>query len=172
MENLRLHQFLAISIVFFCLLSSCSGKEQKEVKDVAISQADNEMVMNDSLINIRYGQFNIIWNCLDNCFIQNDDYKAFKDRKIDGRILMNVAESISDTTDLAQNICSKKVNLRKGDLAFILFYESNYIAPARDLGMQFDVFDDDCKFPCGILDYLEDNRELVKSVIIKKLQAK
>ena len=104
--------------------------------------------------------------------VENEDYKAFMDKKIDDRTLINVAESISDTTDLARDICSKKRNLRKGDLAFILLYDSNYIAPAHDLGMQFDAFDNDCRFPCGLLDFLEDNRELVKNIIIKKLQAK
>ena len=128
--------------------------------------------MKDSLINLKFGQRDIIWNDYNNCFIENDDYKAFMEKKIDDRSLINVAESISDTTDLDRDICSKKKNLRKGDLAFILLYDSKYIAPAHDLGMQFDVFDNDCRFPCGLLDYLEDNRELVKNIIIKKLQAK
>lgn len=128
--------------------------------------------MKDSLINLKFGQRDIIWNDYNNCFIENDDYKAFMEKKIDDRSLINVAESISDTTDLDRDICSKKKNLRKGDLAFILLYDSKYIAPAHDLGMQFDVFDNDCRFPCGLLDYLEDNRELVKNIIIKKSQAK
>lgn len=168
----RFHLFLTISLACSCLLFSCAGKEQKEAGDVSIFQAGHEMIMKDSLINLKYGPRDITWNDFDNCFIENEDYKAFMDKKIDDRTLINVAESISDTTDLVRDICSKKRNLRKGDLAFILLYDSNYIAPAHDLGMQFDAFDNDCRFPCGLLDFLEDNRELVKNIIIKKLQAK
>ena len=168
----RFHLFLTISLACSCLLFSCAGKEQKEAGDVSIFQAGHEMIMKDSLINLKYGPRDITWNDFDNCFIENEDYKAFMDKKIDDRTLINVAESISDTTDLARDICSKKRNLRKGDLAFILLYDSKYIAPAHDLGMQFDVFDNDCRFPCGLLDYLEDNRKLVKNIIIKKSQAK
>ena len=168
----RFHLFLTISLACSCFLFSCAGKEQKEAGDVSIFQSGHEMIMKDSLINLKFGQRDIIWNDYNNCFIENDDYKAFMDKKIDDRTLINVAESISDTTDLARDICSKKRNLRKGDLAFILLYDSKYIAPAHDLGMQFDVFDNDCRFPCGLLDYLEDNRELVNNIIIKKSQAK
>ena len=34
------------------------------------------------------------------------------------------------------------------------------------------ILDDDCKLPSGLLDYLENNRDQVKSIILKKLQAK
>ena len=126
----------------------------------------------NAFINLEYGQENIVWNNKDNSFIHNYAYKSFVDKSIDNKTLTAVAEAISDTTDLGHKICSKTRNLRKGDIAFILLYESQYVEPAIDLRMQFDILDDDCKLPSGLLDYLENNRDQVKSVILKKLQAK
>ena len=126
----------------------------------------------NAFINLEYGQENIVWNNKDNSFIHNYAYKSFVDKSIDNKTLTSVAEAISDTTDLGHKICSKTRNLRKGDIAFILLYESQYVEPAIDLRMQFDILDDDCKLPSGLLDYLENNRDQVKSVILKKLQAK
>ena len=126
----------------------------------------------NAFINLEYGQENIVWNNKDNSFIHNYAYKSFVDKSIDNKTLPAVAEAISDTTDLGNKICSKTRNLRKGDIAFILLYESQYVEPAIDLRMQFDILDDDCKLPSGLLDYLENNRDQVKSVILKKLQAK
>ena len=126
----------------------------------------------NAFINLEYGQENIVWNNKDNSFIHNYAYKSFVDKSIDNKTLTALAEAISDTTDLGHKICSKTRNLRKGDIAFILLYESQYVEPAIDLRMQFDILDDDCKLPSGLLDYLENNRDQVKSVILKKLQAK
>lgn len=126
----------------------------------------------NAFINLEYGQENIVWNNKDNSFIHNYAYKSFVDKSIDNKTLTAVAEAISDTTDLGHKICSKTRNLRKGDIAFILLYESQYVEPAIDLRMQFDILDDDCKLPSGLLDYLENNRDQVKSIILKKLQAK
>ena len=126
----------------------------------------------NAFINLEYGQENIVWNNKDNSFIHNYAYKSFVDKSIGNKTLTALAEAISDTTDLGHKICSKTRNLRKGDIAFILLYESQYVEPAIDLRMQFDILDDDCKLPSGLLDYLENNRDQVKSVILKKLQAK
>lgn len=123
----------------------------------------------DSVIVVDYGQLRLMWDLNNSCFIPNKSLEMIVNHQINPMMIDYVIYSINDTTDLHHSICSKASSLKKGDIAFILLYESKYVLPARDLGMQFDYYENDCIFPIYLLDYLEDNRELVvKKLLVKK----
>ena len=52
--------------------------------------------------------------------------------------------------------------MRIGDFAFILFDEINVLPRFIVLGIQFDSFPLDCKFPFDLLNYGSENRLLVR----------
>lgn len=153
---------------FITIMCCCSNNKQHEGANMINERiAEKKHGGKDSVIVVNYGQLRLFWDLNNSCFIPNKSLDMIENHQINPMMIDDVIYSINDTTDLHYSICSKASSLKKGDIAFILLYESKYVFPARDLGVQFDYFENDCIFPIYLLDYVEDNRELV----VKKLLA-
>lgn len=158
-----LYMYLFLIIIFFC---TCSNSQNHNNND-SIKTVSN--IDNDTVIRLNYNKCELCWDMHKQCFINDEKFQLFVNNSIDKYTLITVINNITDTTDLKKKICSKKNNLVKGDLAFILLYKTGYISPAYDFKMQFDIFhNDNCEFPFELLNYVENNRCLVKSLLLRK----
>lgn len=81
---------------------------------------------------------------------------------------------ISDTTATSAKACDcaeTDLPLVAGDVAFLLLNRIKQAAGMNVLGMQWDVFDTDCPYPCGMLSYVKENRREVREKIATYLAA-
>lgn len=154
--------------LFFIIAVSCTFENSHDNNKSGSIKTTNHIGV-DSIVSLNYNRIELFWDLQKQSFIDDESFRLFMNNKVDKHTLLAVVNNITDTTDLKKKICSKKENLVKGDLAFILLYKMGYISPAYDFKMQFDVFDNDnCEFPCELLNYVENNRYRVKNILFRK----
>jgi len=161
-------------IILHTLMVGCKGKKS----EIAISNMDRfdkrtihitkceeraDKFSSDTLTVELEGGIKLLWDKLNDRIIKDSVFLALGKYHIN----KNIVNSISDTTNLYLNVCSKSFNLRKGDVAFIALCDLNQIHIAKDLGYQFDVYDPPCKYPYGMLDCLEFYRDEFKEKILR-----
>ena len=130
-----------------------------------IPKSDRKIPIKDKVIEIIFSEDIILkWEVYNNRFEKDDFYQKIKENS---KNLIFLKKSISDTTNLGIRICSKEKLLRKGDIAFLYLQDIGKIPLYHCLKIQFDVFEQRCPFPDGLLDYVENNREIVKNEIIR-----
>ena len=161
-------------LILQTLIVGCEGKKSemaisnmerlKERTDhITKYEERDEVLFSDTLTVELEGGIKLLWDRKNDKIIKDSIFYALKGASIN----KNIVNSISDTTNLYVSVCSKDSNLRKGDVAFIALCDFNQIHIAKDLGYQFDVFDPPCKYPYGMLDCLELDREEIKEKILK-----
>lgn len=75
-------------------------------------------------------------------------------------------ELIEDTTNTDAYICGLRKNLVKGDIAFLIIDEVDNIPLFSVFDIQFDVFDNNCKYPNGLFSSLNKKRSFFKSKLL------
>jgi len=73
---------------------------------------------------------------------------------------------IEDTTNTDAYICGLRKNLVKGDIAFLIIDEVDNIPLFSVFDIQFDVFDNNCKYPNGLFSSLNKKRSFFKSKLL------
>ncbi len=161
---------LLINLFSLCSIFKCSEADHtSNVESDVVSETANEedgMATHqpDTILIEFDGGINILWDNVNDTIIKDENYYSLSQEPIN----INIVNAISDTSIVSNHVCSKHSPLRKGDVAFLTLCKLQHIYPAKDLHYQFDVFDKDCEYPYGMLDYLEDNRELIKEAILKE----
>ena len=103
-------------------------------------------------------QFTLYWDCVNHKIIRDDNYYGILENKENVRA---IGFFITDKKKVCNFVCSKKKSLKKGDVAYLFLSENGFVYEAKDLGEQFDVLYSDCRYPYGLLDYIEKNRNIV-----------
>ena len=137
-------------------LSFCKVDTPKNDKKPHTKNKEIEIIFSENIV--------LKWDVDNNKFKKGYFYQKIKKSNEN---LLFLKKSITDTTDLGVRVCSKKKSLKKGDIAFLYLQDIGKIQLYSCLKIQFDVFEEKCPFPEGLLDYIEDNRKIVKDKVIK-----
>jgi|GEM_PF-1756036 len=125
--------------------------------------------LTEDTIKIEFGnQFVLYWNSKENIIIRDDNYYNIKKNKSN---IIALSKFISNEDIICKRVCSKENALKKGDVAFLYLEENQIIALFRCLQIQFDTYTY-CKYPDGLLDYIESNRALVYQKVQNYLKSK
>ncbi len=118
----------------------------------------------ENFLNVHFGlNITLKWDVEQSRLIEDSEYDATQK---DTKKISILIDNISNVEDLDVKMCSKRENLKKGDVAF-LYLARIGIAPEFDcFKIQFDVWDEGCPYPRGVLDYLEENRIAAKNKVI------
>lgn len=163
MKKIPFILLLLISIFIQC---KEKGSEEKKVQNVIEDNQYHETYTSDTITVEFDGGVKLLWDMINETIVEDSNYYTLKDSPID----KTVVNSISDTTNLHIPLCSKTGYLRKGDLAFIILWEIHPTVAHVGLERYFDTLESfpECKYPDGLFDYLEDNRDIIKERILEK----
>ncbi len=78
-------------------------------------------------------------------------------------------ELIEDTNSTNAYICGLRKNLVKGDIAFLIIDEVDNIPFFSVFHVQWDVFNNNCKYPDGLFSSLNKKRSFFKSKLLEYL---
>jgi hypothetical protein len=148
-------------------------EEKKEMYDKILQDTIFKEVRQD-IIKVEFGeQFTLYWDGINHEIVKDENYLAILKNKDN---LRSMAHFITNEEIVYDFICSKKSALKKGDIAYlfltgrrnrILFKEE---PPVRCfIGIPFNQFTAFCRYFGGLLDYIEENRELVFQKIMSCL---
>jgi hypothetical protein len=136
--------------------------QKKESPEFVFLGEETETYNSDTLTVELEGGIKLLWDSKNDEIIKDSVFYALRGTSIN----KNIVKSISDTTNLYVSVCSKKSNLRKGDVAFIALLDLDQLHVGRDLGCQFCEIYDSCKYLDGMLDGLENNREEIAEKLL------
>lgn len=94
----------------------------------------------------------------------NSTYEIEKDSlfeaitKVYQRDKYTIANMVSKSEKTRAIVCGYDENLTKGQLSYLLINSFELIPVFRVFDMQFDVYDYECQYPLGLLDYLHTHR--------------
>ena len=108
------------------------------------------------------------WDTTQCDFVIDSTYNYIKEN-ID-KFQNKIVNKILDTNNLGISCCDKASELKKGDLAFLYLYKIQKVKLYNCLGIQFDLLEN-CNFPIELLDYIENNRELVHKKVFDSLNS-
>lgn len=144
-------------------MAICDMDRFKErTDDITEYEERDEVLLSDTLTVELEGGIKLLWDSKNDEIIKDSVFYALRGTSIN----KNIVKSISDTTNLYVSVCSKKSNLRKGDVAFIALLDLDQLHVGRDLGCQFCEIYDSCKYLDGMLDGLENNREEIAEKLL------
>lgn len=142
------------------------GKSLSSTEDTSSIEFGNQT---EDTIKIEFGnQFVLYWYSLNNEILKDENYYKIKKNKSN---IMALSKFISNEDIICKRFCGKENALKKGDVAFLYLEENQIIALFRCLQIQFDTYTY-CKYPDGLLDYIESNRALVYQKVQKHLKSK
>lgn len=161
-------------LIAFTILSCFSESEKKQ----DLKKNEREAFKKK---HHRLNQTGIILVKIDNNLLLNWDNKTgniVKD-KLFNNISLNFKEHSSTIFVNLTNIkttsavsCGKNTNLVVGDICYLLIDEIKNLPTYEILNAQYDTFNDGCKYPVGLFDAIQKNREKIKSRVIKFLKFK
>lgn len=160
---------LLVNLITLGSIFKCSDADQVSKTESATTETGNEkdeiVSHQPDTLQIEFdGGIQILWDNVNDKIVKDENYHSLTQKPIN----INIVNSITDTTFVSNNVCSKHSSLKKGDIAFILLMKSGQIAIARDFNMQFDCGEENCPYLYGILDWVEENREHIKETILDK----
>ncbi|GAA0876020.1 hypothetical protein GCM10009118_24300 [Wandonia haliotis] len=170
-------------LIFACalvLFSYCSSRELKVSKDS--DYIDGEIRLKEDSLNLNAmnqkgmesGKDSIVlvqlvedisinWN--------NQSYSIMEDELFSSVVAVfskkqkRIIALISDTTISEAKACSIDRNLLVGDLAFLLINKIKKLPYFEVLGVQWDFLEDNCKYPFGLFDYINNYRNEVEKKV-------
>ncbi|QAR30262.1 hypothetical protein EQP59_02250 [Ornithobacterium rhinotracheale] len=149
-----LYILLTLLSLLIILINFKFDKNQNVFRNHIPNQIFSQKVK-DSVISISFENGIILhWNAVTHQFIKVEEYKKILN---DNKKINLLIEGIKNNEDLNIDICSKKTRLKKGDIAFLFLLKNNKIEIFLCLKRQFDTIDE-CGIPCGLMDFLEQNR--------------
>ena len=161
---------LMLSLFILSSIINCSDANRPSKLDCDVaSEIESEVIdavkhQNDTLLIEFDGGIRILWDNVNDTIIKDENYYSICQKPIN----INIVNSITDTTFVSNNVCTKHSSLKKGDIAFILLEYSGKITTASFSGQQWDVLCIPCPYPYNQLDWVEDNREYIKETILDK----
>jgi hypothetical protein len=109
-------------------------------------------------IKVEFGnQFILYWDCANSRIIPDENCRTILN---DSNNIRSMAYFITNQEIVCDFVCTKDTVLRKGDIAYLFLRGTMFIYDGGCLGRDFDVFDY-CGYPWGLLNYIEENRDLV-----------
>jgi hypothetical protein len=146
-------------------LMACKKSSVREERSDRSTEKNTERVVKDALVKDPLIEIStkmlVHWDAEEERIRQDSLFmhlsRNFEDYKFE---LIN---SISDTSSTRVSACYKQNQIRKGDIAFMVLSEVRDIPLFKVFRVQFDVYDVNCRYPEGLFDYIEENRELVKN---------
>jgi hypothetical protein len=85
-----------------------------------------------------------------------------------------LAEKIKDPIKQGIKVCDQEAEIKKGDVAYLLLDKAlppNEGIPFYDLfQIQLDFYE--CKYPFGLFDYIDENRNMVSQKVMAYLRSK
>jgi len=158
MKN-RIHYIVIILFIAVCNFSSGA------VNNLCVEEKHKQ-----DTIKVEFGnQFVLYWNYEKSEIIRDENYYNILKNRKDIRAL---AYFIPNEEIVCDFVCSKETPLKKGDVAYLFLIRNMLAYPAQDLGMQFDCFEKNCKYPGDLLDYIEENRDIVFQKVITCLDSR
>ena len=161
---------LLINLFSLCSIFKCSEADHtSNVESDVVSETANEedgMATHqpDTILIEFDGGINILWDNVNETIIIDEYYYSLSQEPIN----INIVNAISDTSIVSNHVCSKHSPLRKGDVAFILLEYSHKIITHQLFNYQWDVLSDTCLYFYGQLDWVEENRDILKETILKE----
>ncbi len=143
----------AIILVLLLGLYSCQQKTQELPEVVKVEITDN-IVLN--------------WNNLKQEFVKDSLYQKSVDHLERDKSLL--IHQILSTTEIPARICDLEQNMVLGDMAFVFLSEVERIGYAQAFNWQFCLWDENCRYPDGVLWYLSENRTKAKIQIENHLK--
>jgi hypothetical protein len=166
---MNVYKNLIIVLALFPLILFGCNKKQINTPETKKVVRKLHKIKNEDIIVIKYNNGIILkWNVEKNQLIKDSNYDEILKNK---KKLQAMLSSISDNEDIGVKVCTKKTsNLKKGDIAFIFLYENQKIYLFSCLKLQFDVMNENCKYPDALLDYIEKNRQKVQEQVKKCIE--
>lgn len=164
----RFRSFSLGLILMPFLFFGCSQKGNKAtiIKSPAKQSIEPKKkdIVQDTITIVFDSGIQLKWDVVKKQIVKDSYYKEILKSK---KKLEIIANKISNTEDLKINVCSKKTaDLKKGDVAFIYLHENRKIYLFSCLKMQFDVMNENCKYPDELLDYIDKNRTKVQKQVL------
>lgn len=158
-------------LLLFILMGVCkcsdvqTSRIESNMASKTVSEEDKTLTHQSDTLQIDFeGGISLLWDKVNDNIIRDSNFYSLSQKPIN----INIVNAIVDTTFVSENVCSKHSSLKKGDIAFIFLMRSHQILIGHDFNMQWDVIRNHCPYFCGLLDWVEDNREYIKEVILKK----
>ena len=138
-----------IRFLLICLLIACNYPDS-----IKSDNSNSDLI----LIHLR-NALKVHWNQEKNDIEEEALFSTIKHNK--EKYIGDLLTQLSDTSLSINSIC-KTTGLHKGDFAFMIINKM-YSIPYIDIfNTQFDVYDS-CAYPVGLFDYIELNRDSVRS---------
>lgn len=165
-------------IIISCLLFSCAQpKEQvnsKEEDKREINIVNSDSSHEDNFTNNTSNSANNVlvelssdikftWDSANKIIVKDSLFKSIRKDYPSKKI--KIIELIKDSKATSLKVCSQNLTLRKGDLAFLLIEEFELIPYFEIFKLQFDVYEQNCPFPLGLSEYINNNRVEVYSKV-------
>jgi hypothetical protein len=152
---------------------ACGTKEAKDksasavvVFDTVASKpyTDTTRVKPD-IIKVEFGKEHFLyWDRVNHGILDDENSSSILRNK---KNIRSVAYFITNEDVVCDVVCGKKNALRKGDIAFLFIWHSQWMC---HLGRQFCSYE--CGFPVGLLDYVESDRDVVFQKVMSCLDSK
>ncbi len=147
-------------LLFFISITNC---KENEIKKKPVSIIDEKVIEANKILSVKFNSSLILkWDVNKSNFVLDSSYNSIKKQK---KNLSELIENISNNENLNISICSKKGNLKKGDIAFLYLKSIGKIELFKCLHLQFDLYNQNCLYPDELLDYVEKNRIKVKQQV-------
>jgi hypothetical protein len=147
----------------------------KEILERILQDTIFKKVRQD-IIKVEFGdQFTLNWDGINHKIIKDENYFAILKNKSNIR---SMAYFITNEEVVYDFVCNKRSALKKGDTAALLFTERNHFLYETNspiscfIGRSFNPFTAFCRIWGGLLDYIEENRELVFQRVMSCLDNK
>ncbi len=153
-------------LLIMAIQVSCEKEKHVEAlqKKVFETLKDNPpKIPKEKFLNVRFGSnITLKWDVDQSMLIEDSEYDAIKK---DAQKISVIMDNISNADDLNVKVCSKKENLKKGDVAFLYLSRIGKVREFLCLEMQYDSFGK-CPYPDLLLDDLEKYRVWAKDKVI------
>ncbi len=121
------------NLLFFISFMSCEKEKhvetlQKKVFDTV--KENSPQIPKEKFLNVRFGSnITLKWDVDQSSLVEDSEYDSIKK---DAQKIAILMDNISNDEDLNVKVCTKKENLKKGDVAFV-FLSRIHKAPAFPL---------------------------------------
>lgn len=168
---------LATSMLLLASCSSAASDAQVEEKSLLIKAAQQGVPSKRKLLPQALGQEQIVLVKFTNgsaLHWDNHLHTIVSDSLYDAVVATCPEEQpsfialLSDTTATSAKACNcteADLPLVIGDVAFLVLHKLKRVAGMQVLGIQWDAFDTDCSYPCGMLSYVQANRKAVRKKV-------
>ncbi|MDR3000290.1 MAG: hypothetical protein LBU89_03405 [Fibromonadaceae bacterium] len=134
---------------------------------------------NPDIVKVKFGnQFILYWDCANDEIMEDENFFSILQSKEN---IYFMAHFITNEEIVCDRVCSKghipkkgAHVLKKGDIAYLFLseYYNRLIYNVECLGRQFGSSFPRCKYNNGLLDYIEEHRDLVFQKVISCLESK